>query len=105
MIRALEFSQWLEVLGQLFQAMLKLLRAIQVIKIIEEQIIYEVVALEFCIQVVPPWLRFKSLWDFYILCLMSMGHCGLCFQWLVVILACKYHLSVSDCVEYCQTDH
>ena len=33
-IRALEFSQWLEVLGQLFQAMLKLLRAIQVIKII-----------------------------------------------------------------------
>ena len=30
MIRALEFSQWLEVLGQLFQAMLKLLQAIQV---------------------------------------------------------------------------
>ena len=29
-IRALEFSQWLEVLGQLFQAMLKLLRAMQV---------------------------------------------------------------------------
>ena len=30
LIRALEFSQWLEVLGQLFQAMLKLLRAVQV---------------------------------------------------------------------------
>ena len=31
LIRTLEFSQWLEVLGQLFQTMLKLLRAVQVI--------------------------------------------------------------------------
>ena len=30
LIRTLEFSQWLEVLGKLFQAMLELLRAVQV---------------------------------------------------------------------------